>query len=228
MWRIQDILILPERALLYQRATRGIMRYMKRGRFIVFEGGDGSGKDTQVALLREHTGEEGFLYVRDPGSTEIGEQLRKIVLHNKQVSRTAELLLYLTMRAQLAEEKIKPALEAGMTVVSNRFDLSTIAYQIYGRERLELLTFVKQLSEYALAGVRPDVIVFLDCPPETALCRVAEAKEMDRFEEEKLAFHERVRAGYHAHLSEYPEHHVIDAMQSIEEVAKEVIQVLRV
>jgi dTMP kinase len=204
---------------------------MEQGRFIVFEGGDGSGKDTQVALLQMHVEKKGmkeqFLFVRDPGSTEIGTRLREIVLHDRRVSRTAELLMYLAARVQLAEERIRPALEKGMTVVSNRFDLSTIAYQIYGRERLELLTFVKQMSEYALGGIRPDTVVLLDCLPEIALRRAAEAGELDRFEAEKLAFHERVRAGYHAHIGEYPEHFIIDATHSIEDIHSEVLSLLK-
>jgi dTMP kinase len=203
---------------------------MEHGRFIVFEGGDGAGKDTQIELLRaelERRGElERYLFVRDPGSTEIGTRLREIVLHDKRVSRTAELLMYLAARVQLAEEKIRPALEAGKVVVSNRFDLSTIAYQIYGRERLELLSFVKQMSEYALGGVRPDMVLLLDCPPDIGLRRAAEAGELDRFEEEKLAFHERVRAGYHAHIVEYPVHHILDATRSREEVHMDVLGAL--
>jgi dTMP kinase len=199
---------------------------MERGRFIVFEGGDGSGKDTQIELLKKHLGEEGYVFVRDPGSTDIGMKLREIVLHDKKVARTAELLMYLAARVQLAEEKIRPAIESGKMVISNRFDLSTIAYQIYGRERLELLSFVKQMSEYALGGVRPDVVMLLDCPPDIALRRAASAGELDRFEQEKLAFHERVRAGYHAHIHEYPEHYVIDATQSVEEVHLEVVRLL--
>lgn len=203
---------------------------MSNGKFIVFEGGDGAGKDTQIELLRARLEREGtidqYVFVRDPGSTEIGTKLREIVLHDRRVARTAELLMYLAARVQLAEEKIRPALEAGITVISNRFDLSTIAYQIYGRQRLELLTFVKQMSEYALGGVRPDVVVLLDCPPELGLRRAAKAGALDRFETEKIAFHERVRAGYHAHVHEYPEYHVIDATQSTEAVASEVARAL--
>jgi dTMP kinase len=203
---------------------------MTRGQFIVFEGGEGAGKDTQIELLRMRLEVEGaldrYVFVRDPGSTEIGTKLREIVLHDKRVARTAELLMYLAARVQLAEEKIRPALEAGVTVISNRFDLSTIAYQIYGRERLELLSFVKQMSEYALGGVRPDVVVLLDCAPEVGLARAAQAGALDRIESEKLAFHERVRAGYHAHVHEYPSHYIIDASQSEEEVATTVTRAL--
>ena len=203
---------------------------MKRGQFIVFEGGEGAGKDTQIELLRVHLEKQGtlehYVFVRDPGSTEIGTKLREIVLHDRRVARTAELLMYLAARVQLAEEKIRPALEAGQNVISNRFDLSTIAYQIYGRERLELLSFVKQMSEYALGGVRPDVVVLLDCSPEIGLARAAQAGAFDRIEEEKLAFHQRVRTGYLAHVNEYPAHYIIDASRSQEEVATSVLHAL--
>jgi dTMP kinase len=195
---------------------------MTRGKFIVIEGGDGAGKDTQIDLLKGNLPEEKFLFVRDPGSTEIGLALREIVLHNKQVSRPAELLMYLASRVQLAEEKIKPALERGIHVISNRFDLSTIAYQIYGRERHDLLEFVKQLSNFALGGLRPDLVILLDCPPSVGLARIAE-KEHDRFESEKLAFHERVYEGYRKHIGDYS-HKSIDATRTPEDVHKEVLE----
>jgi dTMP kinase len=202
------------------------------GRFVVLEGGDGAGKDTQIELLRTHLARLGrdteFVFVRDPGSTDIGVKLREIVLHDKHVSRTAELLMYLAARVQLVEEKIRPALAAGKSVVSNRFDLSTIAYQIYGRERRELLPFVKQMSEYALGGIRPDVLIYLDCPPDIGLIRAKQAGDPDRFEEEKIQFHERVREGYLAHLHEYPEHYSIDATQSVETVHHGVLRALGV
>lgn len=201
---------------------------MEQGTFIVFEGGDGAGKDTQIAILEAKLDPAHFIFVRDPGSTDIGQKLREIVLHDKRVARTAELLMYLAARVQLAEEKIRPAIESGVNVISNRFDLSTIAYQIYGRERLELLTFVKQMSEYALGGVRPDIVILLDCPADVGLTRAKNAGELDRFEQEKIAFHERVRAGYHAHIGEYPVHHIIDATQGIDAVHEEVKKALGV
>lgn len=203
---------------------------MERGTFIVFEGGDGAGKDTQIELLRTRLVEKGcadqYIFVRDPGSTEIGQKLREIVLHDTRVARTAELLMYLAARVQLAEEKIRPAVDAGINVISNRFDLSTIAYQIYGRERLELLSFVKQMSEYALGGVRPDVVVLLDCPSDVGLARASKAGALDRFETEKIAFHERVRVGYQAHIGEYAKHHIIDATQGVDRVHSEICSAL--
>lgn len=203
---------------------------MEQGHFIVFEGGDGSGKDTQIELLRQRLTAAGivdrFLFVRDPGSTEIGETLRTTVLHDRTLSKTTNLFLYLAIRAQLAEEKIRPALEKGMTVISNRFDLSTIAYQIYGRSRHDLLPFLRQMSDYAQSGVRPDTVVYLDCPIDVALARAASRGEHDTFEAEARAFHERVREGYLLHLKDYPVHHVIDASANVEDVARAVQDVL--
>ncbi len=188
------------------------------GRFIVLEGGDGAGKDTQIALLEGMLSPEQYLFVRDPGSTEIGEKLRQIVLHDPKVAKTTELLTYLTARAQLMEERIRPALEAGKNVIAHRFDLSTIAYQIYGRERLALLPFLRELSDFVLSDVRPDVVILIDIDTAEGLRRARQVGEPDRFEAEKLAFHERVREGYHAHIGDYRESHIIDASLPVSEV----------
>ncbi len=189
-----------------------------RGRFIVLEGGDGAGKDTQLALLEGLLPKEEYLFVRDPGSTDIGEQLRRIVLHDERVAKTTELLTYLAARAQLVDERIKPALDAGISVIAHRFDLSTIAYQIYGRQRKDLLSFLRQLSDFALGGVRPDVVIYLDIDPREGLRRARQVGEPDRMEAEAMAFHERVREGYRAHIHDYPESYVIDASAPIIEV----------
>lgn len=199
-----------------------------RGKFIVFEGGDGAGKDTQIDLLKARVSEDQYLFVRDPGSTDIGEQLRAIVLHDRRVAKTTELLTYLAARAQLVDEKIRPALLRGQNVVAHRFDLSTIAYQIYGRERQTLLPFLKELSNFALGDARPDVVFFFDIDPAEGLRRARQVGEPDRLEAEQLAFHERVREGYRTHIADYPEHYVIDATASIESVHLEVLKALRI
>lgn len=198
---------------------------MSKGKFIVFEGGDGAGKDTQIDLLKSKVSADRYVFVRDPGSTVVGEQLRNLVLFDKHIARPTEMLLYLAIRAQMVAEKIIPALEAGKNVVSNRFDLSTIAYQVYGREREQNLDFVRKVSDFANEHVRPDLIVYLDCPPSVGIERTMAAKKIDRFEAEKLAFHERVTAGYKKHLVDYP-HVIIDATRSIEEVHQDVIRAL--
>jgi len=195
---------------------------MSRGKFIVIEGGDGAGKDTQIALLRKDVDPERFVFVKDPGGTEIGEKLREIILYRDDVSKKAEFFLYLASRAQLTAEVIEPALQDGKHVVANRFDLSTIAYQIYGRQRLDDIEFVSKVSNYAFGSTRPDLVIYLDCPAEEGLRRTHDSGEkLDRLEKEKLAFHERVREGYKKHLPEY-NHVTIDALKSIDDVYQEV------
>ncbi len=195
---------------------------MNKGTFIVIEGGDGAGKDTQIDLLKEVLNPQQFLFVKDPGSTEIGLALREIVLRDDRVAKTTELLVYLAARAQLVEEKIKPALAEGRHVISNRFDLSTICYQVYGRERLSMLELVRNMSEFARGGISPDLLIFLDCPPEEGLARVLKKDEApDRFETEKLAFHERVYQAYKKHVHNY-NHVSIDATRPPEVVHADV------
>lgn len=199
-----------------------------RGKFIVIEGGDGAGKDTQIALLQDMLPKEQYLFVRDPGSTDIGEQLRAIVLHDERTAKTTELLMYLAARAQLTHERIRPALEAGMHVIAHRFDLSTIAYQVYGRERRELLPFLRQLLDFVLGDTRPDTVIYLDIDPREGLQRARKKGEPDRLEAEQLAFHERVREGYRAHIADYPEHYTINGSEPVEAVHAKIRTILKV
>ncbi len=194
-----------------------------RGTFIVIEGGDGAGKDTQTALLKEKLGTDRVRFVKDPGTTDIGLRLRDLLIHEKEMSLNTELLVQMATRTQLVDECIRPALERGTHVVSNRFLLSTIAYQIYGRERHDALSLVRTIAEYAFPDVPVDLLVFLDCPPGEGLRRI-QNKALDKFESEELAFHERVRDGYRAHISDYAAHHVIiDAARSREDVHADVM-----
>lgn len=193
-----------------------------RGKFIVIEGGDGAGKDTQIDLLKRDLDPAQFIFVKDPGGTDLGVKIRELVLFGDNVATTTETMLYLASRAQLVAEKIEPALAEGKHVISNRFSLSTIAYQIYGRERLQDLELLQQMTDFILRGVRPDLVIYLDCPMEEGLRRVRQSGEkIDRFEEEQIAFHERVREGYQKHLPEY-EHVIIDALQPVDKVYEEV------
>ena len=198
-----------------------------KGKFIVIEGGDGAGKDTQIELLKKELGEGKFLFVKDPGSTDVGLKLREIVLYGDAVAEKTELLLYLAARVQLAEEKIVPALKEGIHVISNRFDLSTIAYQIYGRKRQDMKEFVEGLSSFALSEAKPDFVVYLDCPVDIGLRRVLKSGEaVDKFENEKLDFHKRVREGYAEALKQY-DHTVIDATLPVDRVFVQVVRAVR-
>jgi dTMP kinase len=198
---------------------------MARGKFIVIDGGDGSGKDTQIELLKKHFPGDDFVFTRDPGGTDLGMKIREITQHGENVSRQTELFLLLASRAQLVHEVIEPALAAGKNVVSNRFDISTLAYQIYGRERHEEAELIEKVSEYARAGLTPDLVILLDMEPKASLDRLPNRNEkVNRFESEALDFHERVRKGYLASVRKYPRAEVIDAKRPVEEVWKDVLK----
>jgi len=191
----------------------------KRGIFIVFEGGEGSGKDTHIERLKSLY--PNVVYTREPGGTKIGEQVRELLLANGSTGMDvrAELMLFLAARAQLVAEVVEPALKAGKTVISNRFGLSTIAYQIYGRERHECLDFLKEVSAFVVGKFTPDVYILLDVTPQVGVERAGRrAEAMNRFDTEHLAFHERVREGYKKHIGELGQHFIINADQPLEAV----------
>ncbi|MFT5036780.1 MAG: dTMP kinase [Candidatus Azotimanducaceae bacterium] len=200
---------------------------MKKGKLVVLEGGEGAGKDTQMDLLQGVLDPNEYLFVRDPGSTVIGVAIRDIVLREEKLTPTAELLMYLASRVQMTSEILRPALEKGMNVISNRYDLSTIAYQVSGRVCPEALAPLKVMSEYILKDITTDLLIYLDCLPEIGIQRKKdEGITLDRFETEPLDFHQRVYDGYKEHLNEY-NHVVIDGHQSKEDVHVEVMKALQ-
>src|SRR3989344_4151664 len=171
----------------------------KKGTFIVFEGGGGAGKDTLIDLLKKKLAwREDVVYTRGPGGTPMGERIRELLLapEAKEMHPRTELLLFLAARTELVEKVIAPALQAGKTVVSNRFALSTIAYQIYGRQQYGDLMLVREALRFVTNGLIPDVCVFLDVPPEIAIRRAEQRPGIPhRFVKEDLAFQKRVREG---------------------------------
>lgn len=192
---------------------------MTRGKFIVFEGGDGSGKTTIVERMKKEFPD--FVYTQDPGGTAFGEHVRTLLMSEdtKNIDVRAELLLFLASRAQLVSQVIRPALESGKHVISNRFALSSIAYQIYGRGRPELLPLYQSVSEILHEGVLPDATILLDVTPEVGIARVhSRPEEPTRFDLEAMAFHERVREGYKKHIAEFGTPFIIDADRPLEEV----------
>ncbi len=207
------------------------MESNKIGKFIVFEGGEGSGKDTNIDLLKkDFENRENIVFTREPGGTFLGEKIREVLMEGGEspMSIKAELLLFLATRAQLIEEVIAPALASGKTVVSNRFVLSTIAYQIYGRERQEYLQFLLSSSEFVIGKWKPDAYILLDIDPEIGLSRVISRNgEINRFDKEKLDFHKRVHDGYLKHVGDIGTPHIIDASLSLKEVHKEVQTVFK-
>lgn len=175
------------------------------GLFITLEGIEGSGKSTQMELLKRHLEGMGMevLALREPGGTALGERVRSILLNSSEepVDPWAELFLYEACRAQLVRRVIRPSLEAGTTVICDRFTDSTLAYQGYGRG-LDIEA-VSRANLVCAGGLRPDITVLIDCDAEEGLRRAwsrigskeGGARE-DRFEREDVSFHRRVRDGY--------------------------------
>jgi dTMP kinase len=196
---------------------------MARGKFIVLEGGEGSGKTTIGERLKVEFPE--IVYTQDPGGTALGEKVRQILMADETagIDTRAELLLFLAGRSQLVAEVIKPALESGRHVISNRFGLSSIAYQVYGRKRPELLDMYHAVSKDILEDFHPDACILLDVTPETGYARVhSRPEEPTRFDKEALDFHARVREGLKKHIDEFGKPFIIDAEKPLEEVWTEI------
>ena len=196
--------------------------------FITFEGPDGSGKTTQVKRIGRKLIEKGFdiVYTREPGGTEISDQVREILMNmkNKQMCPRTEILLFCAARAQLVEEVIRPALQSGKIVISDRYADSTLAYQGYGHG-FEQET-LKQLLNFATGNLWPDLTFLLDISAEKGLRRrINNQEEWNRMDDYQLAFHERVRNGYHQLAAADPQRwEMIDADQSEEAVENEIMQ----
>ncbi len=199
-------------------------------RFIVFEGGEGSGKDSQIERLQKKYGDDKrFVFTREPGGTGMGEKIRSLLLspESKGMEVKTELLLFLAARAQLVEQVIAPAIQSRKIVISNRFALSTIAYQIYGRDRHRYMDFLQKVSAFVVQNYVPDAYVLLDVDPEVGLARVAQRNDgMTRFDAETLEFHRRVRHGYIQNVNIGQHHKVIDANASLDEVSRQVDEYL--
>lgn len=194
-----------------------------RGRFITIEGPEGAGKTTQAVRLESHLRDDGIRVIRtrEPGGTSFGERLRQLLLAGgNAASRTdplADALLFNAARRQLVEEVIRPAVEAGTTVVCARFADSTLAYQGYGAG--VPLAQLRELEQIATGGLRPDLTILLDLPPQTGLGRKA-PDDQTRFELAfDLPFHQRVRDGFLALAAGEPERFaVVDAAASAAQV----------
>ncbi len=194
--------------------------------FVTFEGPDGSGKTTQVARLAESLRAAGrdVIATREPGGTRIGDQVRAI-LHapeNRSMRPVTELLLYCASRAQLVSEVIRPHLERGGIVLSDRYADSSLAYQGYGRG-IDLIP-LRAILAFATDGLRPDLTLLLDLDAEEGLRRRrGSGGEWNRLDQEAVAFHTRVREGYLALARAEPDRWVvIDAARGAEEVQAEI------
>ncbi len=191
------------------------------GLFITLEGGDGSGKSTQSALLTEWLTDAGHtvLVTREPGGTPLGEELREIVLHRRgDIAPRAEALIYAADRAHHIATKVRPALERGEIVVQDRYLDSSVAYQ--GAGRVLDGTEIRNLSLWATENLLPDLTILLDLPEDDGRDRLAERTKYDRLEAEAADFHARVRAAYLSLAEAEPGRFlVLDARQPREVIA---------
>ena len=202
-----------------------------RGKFITFEGPEGSGKTTQARRLLERLKEQGFdaLYAREPGGTPTGEAIREILQYDKAgepICPETEVLLFAASRAQLVRHVILPALESGRFVVCDRFADSTTAYQGYGRGFSvdQMLT----INDFAIAGAQPDLTLLLDLDVGVGFERLeqrhkATSSTWDRIEREERLFHEKVRNGYLALARRWPERfRIVDAARDMNVVGEDI------
>ena len=192
------------------------------GLFITFEGGDGSGKSTQAELLSEWLADSGRTVVRsrEPGGTDIGLELREIVLHSRgHIAPRAEALIYAADRAQNIATKVRPAVERGEIVIQDRYLDSSVAYQ--GAGRVLDAEEVRGISVWATEDFRPDLTILLDLDETIGRERLNEVRtRFDRLEAEKSDFHARVRAGYLALAEAEPDRFlVLPATDTIESIA---------
>lgn len=206
------------------------------GKLIVFEGVEGCGKTTQLHLTRDWLllrmkdkilPEVSVVLTREPGGTELGLGLRRLLLegHHQLIQERAELLLYAADRAQHVEQVLKPHLEKGAIILCDRYTDSTLAYQGYGRGLS--LTLIEQLNQIATGGLKSDSTIWLDVDVEIGLARARQRAASDRMEQAGLEFHRRVQQGYSELAKAYPERFVrVDASGSPEEVQHQIQTIL--
>jgi len=207
---------------------------MKRGRFVSFEGIEGCGKTTQIALLSDVLARQNIPHsvTREPGGTAVGEGIRKILLHSETIHLTvaAELLLFYASRSQNILEKIEPALARGEVVICDRFYDASMAYQGYGRGIP--LEFIEKLTDLVCGDRRPEITILLDIEPEVGLARARarnskRSEDEGRFEMEEIPFYTRIRNGYLDLAAREPGRiKVIQANRPIEQIHRDVLNVL--
>ncbi|MBR2323170.1 MAG: dTMP kinase [Clostridia bacterium] len=200
-----------------------------KGKFITFEGCEGSGKSTQIELFRKYLENNGieYLFVREPGGTEISEKIRAIILdvQNKEMTDEAEALLYASARAQLIKEKILPALNSGKLVLCDRYIDSSFAYQAYARGLG--MDFITKINSYAIENCMPDKTVFLNISSRDAFLRKGGADKDDRIELSGADFHQKVYEGYLKVAKDYPDRFLlIDCLGEKQQTHENIIKAL--
>ena len=202
---------------------------MKPGKFITIEGGEGVGKSTNIAFIQSLLAEKGIdsVVTREPGGTPLAEEIREVLIANReeQVVSETELLLMFAARAQHLNALIMPNIEQGRWVISDRFTDATYAYQSGGRgvpaEKVALL------EGFVQGDFRPDLTLLLDAPIEVGMGRARDRGKLDRFEEEQVEFFERVRASYLERAAAEPERfEIIDATRNLDQVQKDIANVI--
>ena len=201
-----------------------------KGYFLTLEGPDGSGKSTIAKMLQTEIKKMGLncILTREPGGTEIGESIRNILLsrENMEMSDRAEALLYAASRAQHVDEKIRPLVDSGLVVISDRYVFSSLAYQGYSRGLG--IEKVMDINKFAMGDMKPDRILFFDIEPKVALERKFVDRMGDRLEIEGTDFHEKVYLGYKEAIKMYPNSVItIDASNNIDEVFKQCLNIVK-
>lgn len=202
---------------------------MRTAKFIVFEGGEGSGKSFHTRLSSEYLQNKGVKHITShaPGGTTLGKDIRSLLVERKDLTvypRT-ELLLFLADRAQHTEEVIRPQLAAGMHVLCDRFTGSTLAYQVGGRHLPEP-EFIVQMEAYARGWLEPDLVIYLDVDPAVGIARKQKQlqQEMNRIDNERAEFHAQVRAYFQQLATERQNWVQLDANRTLDEVQAEINQ----
>ena len=201
-----------------------------RGKFISFEGGEASGKTTQIKMLSEFLTNTGVDHIitREPGGTKIGEKIREILLskENEEMNPDTEILLFAAARAQLVNELILPNLEQGKMVISDRYIDSSCVYQ--GLGEIEQIREIYCVNHRTLSKCMPDITFYLDIDPEVAFKRRNGPDNNDRIETKTLEFHKKVRQEFLFLAERYPDRiKVIDASQTVEEINSQIIDIIK-
>lgn len=197
------------------------MKTQKTGKFIVIDGADGCGKTSIISYLKTAY-PDNFLFTREPGGTSFADKIRELMLspEAKVASGLTQFGLIWAARADHLEKKIKPALESGINVISDRFDSSTYAFQIYGQETLKLSDLFMQVRETYLGETKPDLYIVLDVNPHISVARTSQRRgDKNHFDERDVAFHRRIRNAYRNLPPEFPKviissHDPIETVQS--------------